>query len=277
VINMDTNVNYTLVGAFVIGIIAAIVMAIIWLSSGLSVVPDKLYVMYSQESVSGLNVDAAVEFNGVKMGSVKSIELNKDDPQLVTVLLSVKSTTPITKGTVATLTSRGITGVAFIALKDVGDDTRPLVALEGQDYPVIRTSPSIFVRVDIALRNLSKNFETIAESFSKLLDKQNLASIKNTLAQLDKVTGTLSKNSPNINKILANTNQMTEEMMPLLRTSITSVQTLNTQTLPVTYRLLENLNDVTRSLNEVTIQLKQNPSVLIRGAAPAPLGPGERR
>ena len=41
--------------------------------------------------------------------------------------------------------------------------------------------------------------------------------------------------------------------------------------------MISNLNDVTRTLNEVSIQLKQNPSVLIRGAAPAPLGPGERR
>jgi len=40
---------------------------------------------------------------------------------------------------------------------------------------------------------------------------------------------------------------------------------------------MNNLNDVSRTLNEVTNQLKQNPSMLIRGVAPAPLGPGERR
>jgi len=274
---MDTNINYTLVGAFVITLIAATILAIIWLSAGFSVVPYTTYVIYSQESVSGLNVDGAVEFNGVNVGSVTSLELNKEDPHLVKVLLSVKSSTPITKGTIATLTSKGITGVAFIALKDDGTDMRPLTILPGESYPIIQTGPSIFLRLDHALRKLSKNFETIADSIHSLLDKDNLASIKQTLKSLDKVTLNLANNSKRIDLILANTSRVTEQLTPLVQYSSSSMKTFNTQTLPITYRLLNNLNDVTRTLNDVTLQLKQNPSVLIRGAAPQPLGPGERK
>lgn len=274
---MDTNVNYTLVGAFVITITAAIVIAIIWLSSGLSVVPYSYYIVYSQESVSGLSIDAPVEYNGVNVGAVKSIELSTVDPHLVKVLLRINASTPVTQSTVATLTSRGITGVAFIALKDAGTDLRPLTVEPGQDYPVIPTAPSIFMRLDTALTKLTKNFETIAESIHKLLDKDNLQSIKDTLAQLDRVTGNLANNSEKINLILMNTTRATEQLTPLLQYSISSMKALSNQTLPVTYRLLNNLNDVTRTLNDVTNQLKQNPSMLIRGAAPAPLGPGERK
>lgn len=273
---MDTNTNYTLVGAFVISIIAAIVLAIIWLSSGLSVIPYTNYLMYSQESVSGLSIDAPVEYNGVNVGSVKSVELNRANLHLVKVLLSIKSSTPITRGTVATVTSRGITGVAYIALKDAGNDPTPLVAGPGETYPVIPTSPSIFMRLDIALRQLSKNLQTVADSIHSLLDKDNLKSIKEILAHMDKVTGTLADNSKKINTILDNTNRATLQLTPLLEYSTASMKTLSVQTLPITYKLLSNLNDMTRTLNEVTIQLKQNPSVLIRGTVPAPLGPGER-
>lgn len=274
---MDTNINYTLVGAFVITLIAATIMAIIWLSAGFSVVPYSTYVIYSQESVSGLNIDGAVEFNGVNVGSVTSLELSKGDPHLVKVMLSIKSSTPISRGTIATLTSKGITGVAFIALKDTGTDMRPLVILPDEYYPVIQTGPSIFLRLDHALRSLTKNFDTIATSIRDLLDKDNLASIKQTLKSLDKVTTNLANNNERINVILANTTRVTEQLTPLVQYSASSMKTFNNQTLPITYRLLNNLNDVSRTLNDVTLQLKQNPSVLIRGAAPQPLGPGERK
>jgi phospholipid/cholesterol/gamma-HCH transport system substrate-binding protein len=274
---MDTNVNYTIVGAFVISLIAAIVIAIIWLSSGLSLKSNSTYLIYSQESVSGLSMDAPVEFNGVHVGSVEDIELNPHNPQLVKVVLSISSSTPITRGTVATLTSRGVTGVAFISLKDSGEDPRPLVAQPGQYYPVIPTAPSIFMRLDTALTKLSKNFDIIADSFHSLLDKDNLNSIKDILNHMNRVSGTLADNTKKINMILVNTSRASLQLTPLLEYSAASMKTLSAETLPVTYRLLSNLNEMTRSLNEVTQQLKQNPSVFIRGAAPAPLGPGERR
>jgi len=63
--------------------------------------------------------------------------------------------------------------------------------------------------------------------------------------------------------------------VPLLQSSSSAMKVINTQTLPITYQLLSNLNDTVRTLNEVSNQLKQNPSMLIRGVAPPPPGPGE--
>src|SRR5438094_282825 len=100
---MDTNVNYSLVGAFVILLISAIQYS--------------HYLIYSQESVSGLSIDAPVEYNGVNVGSVRDISLDSANPHLVKLSLNISSSAPITNGTVATLTTKGITGVMFIALK----------------------------------------------------------------------------------------------------------------------------------------------------------------
>jgi phospholipid/cholesterol/gamma-HCH transport system substrate-binding protein len=274
---MDTNVNYTVVGAFVILLISAIVFTIIWLSSGLSVVQYSEYLLYSQESVSGLNVDAQVEYNGVNVGEVKKISIDEVNPHLIKVLLKVESSTPITKGTTATLTSRGITGVVFIALKDTGNDLRPLVKREGQTYPVIPTTPSIFTRLDLALTRLSKSFETVSETFSELFDKENLHSIKGTLHSLDEITQNLAQNNQRLNAILLNTARASAKLTPFLLDTSNTIRILNTQTLPVTYELLSNLNAAAHSLSEISIELKQNPSMLIRGTAPLPLGPGETK
>lgn len=274
---METNVHYTVVGIFVITLIAAITLAIIWLSSGFSFETYKVYAAYMQESVNGLNLDAPVEFNGVNVGQVESIEISKNNPRLVKVLLKVKGSTPITQGTEATLTSRGVTGVAYLALKDKGQDLRPLVKQKGQEYPVIKTVPSLFTRLDAILSQLSDNFKEISKTFRSVFDEQNQQSIKVTLENLKQVTDNLSKNSEKFNIIVNNTARATERMTPFFQSSTTTMRTLETQTLPSIYRVLTNLEEMSRSLADTAQEIKQNPAVVIRGVERNNLGPGERR
>lgn len=260
---METNVNYTLVGVFVISLITATILGIIWLSSGLSLERNNTYLVYMQESVSGLNQDSIVEYNGVDVGKVKFIELNHKNPQLVEVLLEIKSTTPITRGTVAMLSTRGITGLAFIALKDKSTDLRPLVAEPGQKYPVIKTAPSIFLRLDAALTQFSNNFKQISESIQALLDKENLKSIKESLASIKKASAQLT---PFLQKssIFMESTTMTMNM-------------LQTQTLPATTRALSTIENAARNLSVLSTDIKANPSILIRGVDRQDRGPGEGR
>ncbi len=53
------------------------------------------------------------------------------------------------------------------------------------------------------------------------------------------------------------------------------MNTLTQQTLPSTNQVLTNLSLITNNLLEVSDHLRQNPSLLIRGQKPQPLGPGE--
>lgn len=274
---METNVNYTIVGAFVITLLTATILAIIWLSSGFHFERYATYALYMQESVSGLNIDSPVEYNGVNVGTVKSLELDEKNPHLVEVLLNIKTTTPITVGTVATLATRGITGIAFIALKDKSTDRHKLVALKGQHYPVIQTAPSIFTRLDTALSKLSKNIETVTLSIQQLLNKENQESIQASLSNLEKITDNLVKNGKKFDLLLDNANKASAQFTPLMRRSENAIRSLEIQTLPAAYRLLSNLDEVTRTLNSVAMEIKQNPSILIRGAAPLPPGPGETK
>jgi len=272
---METNVNYTVVGAFVIFLLACFIFAIIWLSSGFSFEQYSTYLIYMQESVSGLSQDSQVEYNGVDVGSVKSVELNEKNPQLVEVLINIKSQTPITKGTVATLTTRGLTGVVYVALKDNSTDLRPLTVEPGQIYPVIRTAPSLFVRLDDALEQATKNFKKITNSIQTLLDPENQMLVKQTLQHMQQITANLAINGNRLNTILENTEMASSRLTPLLRSSLGAVQTLQTQTLPMTYQLLNNLNTTSNNLSEITDKLKKNPAILLRGVAPGPPGPGE--
>ncbi|WP_170131765.1 MlaD family protein [Aquicella lusitana] len=274
---METKVNYTIVGAFVIALVGAITLSVIWLSSGFSFERYSIYMVYMKESVTGLNIDSPVEYNGVDVGSVKSIEINHKNPQMVEVLINIKSATPITMGTTAMLSTRGVTGVSFIALQDKSTDLRPLEIKQGQTYPVIKTVPSIFMRLDAALSKLSENFGEISQAFQSVFDKENLQSIKGILSNLDRVTGTLAINNRKLEAILANTAKATQQLTPLMRSSTSAMRVIETQTLPAAYQVLSNLDDVARTLAEVSAEVKQNPSVILRGVDRQVLGPGETR
>lgn len=238
---METKINYSLAGFFVICLIAAITMGIIWLSSGFDTSEYTFYKVYMQESVSGLSLDAPTEFNGVNVGTVYKMRINRSNPRLVELLIKIKKDTPVTVGTRAKLGMRALTGVAYLLLEDKGTDMRPLVKLGNQKYPVILTTPSILVRLDTTLTQLTDSFRQVSTSIRSLLDPENLKSIK-----------------------------------LFLHAGKGTFQILETKTLPRTNEAISSINTLTENLSDVSSEIRQNPSILIRGKEPRPLGPGER-
>ncbi len=79
---MSKQANKTVIGAFVVGAIALAVAAIMIFAGGKFLTRYNTYVMYFPGSVKGLNVGAPVVFRGVKIGSVKTIDLRYDSKTL---------------------------------------------------------------------------------------------------------------------------------------------------------------------------------------------------
>lgn len=273
---METNVNYTVVGGFVVTLFIFIVLAVIWLSAGFSLNKYKIYKVYMSESVAGLNVDSAVEFNGVNVGTVRSIKIDAHDPHLVILLLNVKNTTPVTQGTRAMLNTKGLTGIAYMALIDRSSDITPLKTLAGQPYPIIETAPSFFWRLDTGMHQLSEDFTKITKAIESLLDEENLRSIKKILDDIKQVTRTLAMNTKQMQTILDNTATISKRFIPLLQSSESTIKLLNAELLPAANQAMTNLDIITTNLSELSIELKQNPAMLIRGKTLPPLGPGEQ-
>src|ERR1700722_16219581 len=106
---MKTSINY---GHIVVAVLlTSLVFILIWLASNFSLNRYLTYILYTQEPVSGLLVDAPVEYKGVDIGKVKSIELK--NPQLVEIMLSIKKDVLVTRGTEATIMTRGLTTRGF--------------------------------------------------------------------------------------------------------------------------------------------------------------------
>ncbi len=265
---MESKVNYTLVGAFVLILTVTLVIFIVWLSTGISTKHYKQFLVIMHESVSGLAVNSSVKYNGVIVGSVKKIFLTPKNPEQVRLLLQIEKHTPITEGTTATLASQGLTGITYIDLKGSDTNLNPIPQLQGEKYPIIKSTPSLFFRLDRALQDLNVNMNQITDDINGIFGGENPILLKKILNNLSLTSQHLAAQSKCLDAILINTARSLRSFPSLLNT-------LTQQTLPSTNQVLTNLSLITNNLLEVSDHLRQNPSLLIRGQKPQPLGPGE--
>lgn len=248
---MEPKGNYLLVGLFVAVLGTAVLIGVLWLGKMDYRGVNDRYEAYFRESVAGLSVDSTVKYRGVDVGRVKNIALNPDNPEEVRLTLDIAKGTPIKTDTVAVLETQGLTGLATINLTGGSRDASRLEALEGQDYPVIKTGPApSFFRSDEAiarllsektLTDLLANLDTLAKGASETLDAENRAVLKQTIKELSDVVHTVAVRRGDIEKSLNgaaksadNLAQLTtalNEQVPLLLTRINkSAAALSTMT-----------------------------------------------
>ena len=89
---------------FVSVLLIATIAGAIWHSHSIS--RYATYQIHTEDPVSGLVIDAPIEFHGVEVGKVKNISLLS--PHSVSIVLSIDKNAPVTSATVATITSRGL-------------------------------------------------------------------------------------------------------------------------------------------------------------------------
>jgi phospholipid/cholesterol/gamma-HCH transport system substrate-binding protein len=265
---MENKVNYATVGAFVVALLIALLLIGLWLSTGFAKKQRVTYAVYMHESVSGLNIDAPVKYNGVNVGSVRNISLNLKNTQQVRLLLEIDQDIPITEDTQAMLTSQGLTGVSYIDLKSGAPNAPLLEARAGEEYPVIKTVPSLFTRLDITVQQLSVSITNLSNNLATMFDQQNQRAFKDTMANLDKITTAVAANSQQLSTVLQNTAAATKTLPATL-------QILSNQVLPQTIETLNHFQLLSTRLQSLTGELQSDPSMLVRGRAPLPPGPGE--
>ena len=200
---MQSKINYLLVGLFVIILGSALLGAAAWLLFRGENKTYDLYRVYFNESVAGLNPKATVRYRGVQIGEVRSIRLDPKKPDQVDVVLAIERGTPIRRDTIATLSTRGLTGVASVELSG-GAQGLPLEKAEDQDLPVIQAGPSLVTRLDDAFSSILTNVDHLSQRLERLLSDDNQTAITETLQHLNTISGTIAGRADSISKTLAN-------------------------------------------------------------------------
>ncbi|HLD84244.1 MAG TPA: MlaD family protein [Coxiellaceae bacterium] len=308
---MEGKVNYTVVGIFVVFLSAMLFAVIFWLSAGDHGKLYNNYVVFVHEDVTGLSVESPVRFNGVKVGYVESMSLDKTNSKLVRLLLRIEPGVPITTSTYAILNAQGVTGVIYVNLKSTTETAPPLTIRPGQDYPVIPAHPSFLTQLNEVLPEVANDIQKLSASVAQVLDEQNRASIQKSLKNIANITQMMSNNSADftetmrsLDNTLANVSEASNQFpkaVTHLNQTLASINTLSTnmtqtsqtinatmqsgqqvihnfsdQVMPAAQQALSNLAATTQSAHVLMEQLQRDPSMLVRGKQPEPLGPGEK-
>lgn len=179
---MNNQVNYVAVGILMLfGIFATIAFGY-WMLKPSDETAVERYLIYFDESVLGLNIDAPVKYKGLSVGKVIKLGIHKEDTQQIEVLVEVLETTPINTTTVAQLTSQGITGLSYINLSiRPNKNNVKLVAKDGEKYPVIRTIPSLLIKFEKTIGDISASLSDTLMKMQELLDSKNQQEFTNLM------------------------------------------------------------------------------------------------
>jgi phospholipid/cholesterol/gamma-HCH transport system substrate-binding protein len=194
---MEIRAPYVLIGSFVLAAILAVFGFVYWLHNSSGFAERAVYYVRFEKTVGGLQTGAAVLFNGVRVGEVTALRVDRDRPQQVLVSITVTSDTPIRADTAVELDFQGLTGVPVIALSG-GASAAPV--LKPQDTNTVLIAPvdagqSLTQSARIALRRIDAILAENAEPFHA------------TINNLSTFAAALGRNSERVDTILAGLEQ----------------------------------------------------------------------
>ena len=246
------------------------------------------FVLRFEGSVRGLSIGAPVEYRGIRVGTVKAIELGADpstkgvvgpvvlvdiEPQRTQAYRDVDETKTSERGIsefekdpvarIGALVKRGlrarletgslITGQLFV---DIGffPDAEPAVMLTDGQYPEIPTLPN--------------SLEGIIASVNRILDRVEKADIHGTLENLNalmvsttSLASTLEKDMPELSAELLATLKTAHSAMATLEASASADGEIGNELQDA----LKEISAAARSLRVMAEYLERHPEALIKG------------
>ncbi len=234
---MNKKISPTLIGGFVLGAVALIIVAVIAFGSGRMFRKTKEFVVFFGGTVNGLNIGAPVKFRGVEIGSVKNIllQLERDvEVHRIPVLFEVDLDKITSRGAAGTIledpnalkaaidqglraqlrTESLVTGVLYIGIDLFPGTAVKFVQPARSKYTEIPTVPTALERVELTageiLAKLSEvDFKGMMDSVSRTVDGVgqlvNSPALKSALQRLDQTV-------PRIDEAIVEIRKMTTSL-----------------------------------------------------------------
>ena len=242
---MSQKVSATAIGAFVLGALALIVTGLLTFGSGRFLKDTHTYVLYFEGNAKGLNVGAPASFRGVKIGTVRKVELVVNRSTAEIFISVVVETDPD-------------------AFREVDGDTG--VTREASDIPVRKLIEEHGLRAKLATLSLVTGqlyieFDFYPDTPARLTgfasSHEEIPTLPSAMEELEGTLQTILKN-------LQET-----PIQELVNQMAAAVQGINTlidsptfkQSPKILHETLQNLRELTHKLNEqitpLTASLKQ--------------------
>jgi phospholipid/cholesterol/gamma-HCH transport system substrate-binding protein len=294
----DANRNYVAVGAFVLSMLAAVVL---WFAalSGLAVSTDQYFILW--DNVMGLKPGTQILFEGYQIGLIEKIErspgADSGGPNY-RVEIEVDKDWPIPVSAAAETTAPSFLAALVVNI-EAGDSDEILepgsVIRSKEQGDLLAAAGDAMSKISEVLDFMKPRIEEITNSVGLVLSEENAEQIQSMLQTMNaRVKEILSdENAENIGVILTNLGNVAQDMSDVtggLQTSKAQVDDIlatidglidsNSGDLGKSLADLQasleavsrhidaiasNLEDTTRNAKEFSEQIRSDPSVLLRG------------
>lgn len=198
---METRARYVIIGTFVLAVIFAGFGFVYWLKNTGGLGDRAYYRIRFEQPISGLGPGSGVLFNGLRVGTVQSLDIDPADLRGLVATVSVEPWTPIHADTKVEITFQGLTGSPAILLRG-GTTNSPRVTAQNGQIPVITAPGNIGTNLNDSARNTLDNINRLVDENSKPLHSaitgistfadmlgRNSKKIEGMLDGLDKMLG----------------------------------------------------------------------------------------
>lgn len=267
---METKANYSLVGAFVIFFLVAILVFIVWIARLDFSNKVTEYDIYFSKSVTGLKEGGTVLYRGVPVGAVKKIALDADNVETVRVTIFIQGDVPIKEDAFASLELQGITGVAYIQLNGGTSSAKKLRPKKGTSRAVIPTRSSVFEEVTASIPAVLNQASKTLEEIRSVFDKDNKLAFSETLKNLHTISKALvpaTGQETNVQELLKGMkdgmkeiHNMVKELNVLLSENRKNISSFTEEGLPALTHFLNEGKETLSTIRHIGEALERSPS-----------------
>ncbi|MBC5763481.1 MlaD family protein [Ramlibacter albus] len=308
---MENKAHAMAAGIFVVLMTFLLLALASWLTRETGV--RDTYEISTKESVTGLQEQAPVRYRGVDVGKVSRIGFDPKQQGNVLIRLQVEREAPMTKGTFATLSFQGVTGLAFVQLDDNGQQPTRLQPDEANP-PRIPLRPGLLAKLEEKGEVIVDRVSEVAERVNRLLNDENQKKLTLALGNLgqaaDSANQLASRLDATVQKRLdpalaeavpamksvqrsadeigrtaadfgATARRLNQKDGPIDRLAegtqalSHAADSFNSATLPRLNRVTEDAGRAVRQLGRTASSISDNPQSLIFGTGKTEPGPGE--
>jgi phospholipid/cholesterol/gamma-HCH transport system substrate-binding protein len=257
-----------LIGVFTLAVVVGI-FAFVWWFQRLGTGESKAqYEIYFDGPVAGLRTGATVNFNGIRVGEVRSLALVPDIPRAVVAIVEVNRSTPIRTDTKVTLEYQGLTGVASVAL--TGGDPKASMLMEqkkGDRPPRLVAEPTVdafqaaaklMQRLDKLVADNEERFGTILKDLTEVSrvlaarSNDTLLEVRAAAESIRKAADNVSKEAgPTLESIRKAADNVSNEAGPTLESIRKAANNISNQAGPTLNEFRMLATDAKRAVGEI--------------------------
>lgn len=227
---METKANYAIVGFFTILVIAAAFGFVYWMAEYGRGGPMAPLAIRIPGSANGLSIGSPVRFNGIAIGSVRDLYIDRTDPKFSVAMTEVNADAPVRASTKAVLEIQGLTGAAYIEMSGGAPEEEDILAKAmgtGQPAMLVADQSSVTNLLATADKILKRADDAISQVQGFVSDAR--VPLTETVKNAQSFSKALSDNADGIDKFLESVSALSSTVTGLsgrLDSTLASVEDL---------------------------------------------------